>query len=82
MSAHDPAMLLDDMLASLIAIQRYMAGVDEAVFQANPMLQDAVIRRLEILGEPSRYAQPADPWLFCRGHRCGMEHNSDRSPIA
>lgn len=33
---------------------RYTDGVDEAAFLANDLLQDAVIRNLEIIGEASR----------------------------
>jgi uncharacterized protein with HEPN domain len=81
MSAHDPAVLLDDMLTSLAAIQSYMAGVDEAGFQANPILQDAVIRRLEILGEAATLlhadyrAQHSEvPWRAIAGMRNRLLH--------
>jgi uncharacterized protein with HEPN domain len=81
MSAHDPAVLLDDMLASLAAIQGYMTGVDKAAFQANPMLQDAVIRRLEILGEAAnllsadyRTQHPEIPWRAITGMRNRLIH--------
>jgi uncharacterized protein with HEPN domain len=44
--------LLFDIQASLKAIESYMQGVSNyAEYQSNPMLQDAVERNLEIIGE-------------------------------
>ena len=44
--------LLFDIQASLMAIESYMQGVSNFDdYQSNPMLQDAVERNLEIIGE-------------------------------
>ena len=42
--------LLLDILESARCIQRYLTGVDREGFLANQEKQDAVLRRLEIIG--------------------------------
>lgn len=47
---------LGDYLAHIlqaIEVDRYTAGLDQGAFLGNQMLQDAVIRNLEIIGEAS-----------------------------
>ena len=44
---------LNHILEAIERIERYIDDVDEAVFLKNEMLQDAVIRNLEIIGEAS-----------------------------
>lgn len=41
----------DDILESIFKIQEYIKEVDEQAFAQNSEKQDAVIRRLEIIGE-------------------------------
>ena len=56
MSRH-PARVPDFLQHIVDAIDkalRYTAGVDEAAFLVNELLQDAVVRNLEIVGEASR----------------------------
>jgi uncharacterized protein with HEPN domain len=43
--------LLKDILDSACLIQGYLAGVDRDAFFADKEKQDAVLRRLEIVGE-------------------------------
>ena len=46
------------ILQALIQIETYVAGVDRAVFFGSPLLQDAIIRNVEIIGEAaSRHLQ-------------------------
>lgn len=49
---------LDDYIAHILAaierIQRYCSDTDEATFLSNEMLQDAVIRNFEVIGEASK----------------------------
>ena len=56
---------LSDCLAHVIeAIERigtYTQGMDESVFLANPLVQDAVIRNFEIIGEASRNIEKHHP---------------------
>jgi uncharacterized protein with HEPN domain len=42
-------------------IARYTEGVSEPAFAQNPMIQDAVIRNLEIIGEASRNIEQRCP---------------------
>ena len=54
---HDDLLLPDylgHILDAIERIQRYTAGVDEVAFARNSLVQDAVIRNFEIIGEASR----------------------------
>ncbi len=42
---------LNDILECIARIEEYTQGKTEADFVADPMLQDAIIRRIEIVGE-------------------------------
>ena len=44
-------LFIQDIIKSIELIQRYMANVSEDDFYNDPKLQDAVIRRLEVIGE-------------------------------
>jgi uncharacterized protein with HEPN domain len=45
---------LDHIFQAIERIQRYTHSMEEATFLQNEMVQDAVIRNLEIMGEASR----------------------------
>ena len=45
---------LDHLAQAIERIQRYTEGLDEAGFVGSEIIQDAVIRNLEIVGEASR----------------------------
>ena len=47
----DPRLYLDDILESIDAIAEYTANLDEEAFRGAPLVQDAVLRRLQIIGE-------------------------------
>lgn len=51
MSDRDAQLALTEMLESIAAIETYLKGVPKAAFETNTLLQDAVIRRLEVIGE-------------------------------
>lgn len=54
---HDDLRLPDylgHILDAIERIGRYTAGLDEAAFKQNSLVQDAVIRNFEIIGEASR----------------------------
>ncbi len=63
---------LGHMLEAVARIRSYTAGMDLAGFQAQKLIQDAVIRNIEIVGEAARNvvrkdpgfasAHPAVPW--------------------
>ena len=57
------------MLDAIERMRRYLEGVNLEEFEANEVLQDAVIRQLEILGEAAsrvdsevRRSSPEIPW--------------------
>lgn len=54
MSERTPRILFQEMLASIAAIGEYTASLSEEDFSASRLMQDAVIRRIEILGEAAR----------------------------
>lgn len=62
-------------------IATYLSGVDRDSFRANRMLQDALIRNLEIVGEACvnltpefRDAHPEVPWHKATGIRNRLVH--------
>jgi uncharacterized protein with HEPN domain len=62
-------------------IAGYLRGVDQASFLSNPMMQDAVIRNLEIIGEACVNLSPAltqanadIPWHKASGIRNRLVH--------
>jgi len=50
----DYKLYLNDIKESIINIENYMQNISEEELKKNKQLQDAVIRRLEIIGEASR----------------------------
>lgn len=50
--------VLHDMLDSALSIQGYLEGVGREAFMANTEKQDAVLRRLEIIGEAASRVSP------------------------
>lgn len=70
MSRRYPELLLDDMLESIDAIERYTQGMDEAAIMASSLHKDAIIRNLEVLGEAANQLTkdiqalaPGIPWV-------------------
>jgi uncharacterized protein with HEPN domain len=73
---------LRDILDAARLISSYIAGTSETAFRADPQKQDAVIRRIEIIGEAAghlsretRQAIPALPVRKMRGMRNIMAHD-------
>ncbi len=50
----DYRLYLQDMRDCVLQIEEYLSGISEETFRQDRMLQDAVVRRLEIIGEASR----------------------------
>ena len=50
----DYKLYIDDIRESIKQIEKYMKSISEEEFKKDEKLQDAVIRRLEIIGEASR----------------------------
>jgi uncharacterized protein with HEPN domain len=77
----DDGLYLGHILDSITAIETYTGG-GEAAFRASPMMQDAVIRQLEIIGEAtkrlsaqSRNRHPEIPWKQIAGMRDVLIHD-------
>jgi len=80
----DPLVYIDDIYDSIRAIQSYTSGVSRAGFMASPEKQDAVIRRLEVIGEAAnrltedfRKRYPEVPWSGIVGLRNALIHEYD-----
>lgn len=52
---------LDHILDAIRRIEEYTAEVDEVGFLGNTMIQDAVLRNIEIIGEAARNIERAAP---------------------
>ncbi len=73
-----------DILIAARHIQAYVAGVDRQAFEQDIMRQDAIIRRIEIIGEAAkrisaefRAAHPAIPWQQMASMRNRLIHGYD-----
>jgi uncharacterized protein with HEPN domain len=69
MSKRKPDVYLQDILESIEHIQKFLDGVSEDEFYENVEKQDAVLRRLEIIGEAVKHLpeeirenHPDIPW--------------------
>lgn len=50
----DDSVYIRHILDAISRIERYVSGVEEKEFQNNEMMQDAIIRQIEIIGEASK----------------------------
>jgi uncharacterized protein with HEPN domain len=73
---------LQDMLDSIERIRRYTAGMDSAAFHEDEVVQDAVIRRIEVMGEAVSYLPddlkarfPQVPWQDVKDMRNKLIHD-------
>lgn len=76
----DPRLYLQDILDSIERIESY--AVDAEAFRTRPMVQDAIVRRLEVIGEavkhlpePIRAAHPGVAWRQAAGMRDVLIHD-------
>jgi uncharacterized protein with HEPN domain len=76
MSKRKPDVYLQDILESIGHIQHFLDGVSEEEFYKNVEKQDAVLRRLEIIGEAVKHLPdeirenyPNVPWRQIAGMR-------------
>ena len=51
----DDTVYLQHVLDAIDAVQEYLLGADEEKFKATRLLQDGVIRQIEIVGEAVRH---------------------------
>ncbi len=55
MSKRSIRLFIQDMLAAIAKVERYIAGLTYEAFAAEDMILDAVVRNLEIIGEAARH---------------------------
>lgn len=53
MKKYDDKARLGHIYDAIIKIEKYISGVEKTVFLQNDILQDAVMRQVEIIGEAS-----------------------------
>lgn len=78
----DVRLYLEDISDSIEKIQQYTQTLTQSQFAGNSLVQDAVVRRLEIIGEavkhlpaPLRKKYPAVPWRQIAGMRDKLIHD-------
>jgi uncharacterized protein with HEPN domain len=79
---------LEHMLLAIERIDRHTADVNEATFLASELIQDAVIRNLEVIGEAANNIQRVDavfaashseiPWQVMYAMRNRLSHGYDK----
>lgn len=79
--SRDPKLYLEDISEACVKIARFCEGMDETAFAADEMVQDAVLRNLEVIGEavkrlPAAWkeAEPQIPWRDIAGFRDVIAH--------
>lgn len=78
----DERVYLRHILDAIAKAESYIQGLDEPAFGGNSLVQDAVIRQLEIIGEAARHVSPAFrsrhplvPWDDIAGMRDKLIHD-------
>ena len=81
MTERDDSVYLRHILEAIALIAEYLADTDYEKFSSTRMLQDAVIRQFEIIGEATknlspevRKLAPAIPWKSMAGMRDKLIH--------
>lgn len=82
MPKRDLGLLIEDMLAAIRKIERYIESMDQGQFHQDEKTVDAVARNLEILGEVTRQLPeefvarfPDVPWRQMAGLRNRIVHD-------
>ena len=80
----DPAYLLDIFQAAQLILE-FSKDINREAFDKDVMRQDAIVRRIEIIGEASKRlsgafksGHPEIPWKLMAGMRDVVIHNYDR----
>jgi uncharacterized protein with HEPN domain len=78
----DDSVYLQHVLDAISTIEIYLTGVDESAFRAQRLIQDGVIRQLEIIGEAVKHLStavrrqnPSIPWQDIAGLRDQLIHH-------
>ena len=82
MKKPDDIARLGHVYDAICQIETYTSGVEKTAFLNNNMMQDAVMRQIEIIGEASRHISdeyqekhPELPWFQMRGIRNKIVHD-------
>lgn len=77
----DETVYLRHILDAIARIEEYLQGIDERVFKQRHLIQDGVIRQLEIIGEAVKQLSPGFrkdythiPWQDIAGTRDKLIH--------
>jgi uncharacterized protein with HEPN domain len=80
------------ILQAMARIERHVAGIDLHGFTASELIQDAVIRNLEVVGEAANNIQRVDPeftaahpevpWAVMYAMRSRLSHGYDTIDLA
>lgn len=81
MTVRDDSLYLLHILQAIDQIEEYLQGFDQAGFNRSRLVQDAVIRQFEIIGEATKNVSPAlrakasaVPWKNLAGMRDKLIH--------
>ena len=78
----DKSAFLNHILDAIKKIEKYLQGIDEEAFTKNDLVQDGVIRQIEIIGEAVKRLSddiksqaPLLPWQDIAGMRDKLIHD-------
>jgi len=78
----EDSIYLHHILDAITKVEIYLSGIDELTFHQQSLIQDGVIRQLEIVGEAvkrlspaTRSLAPALPWSAIAGMRDKLIHD-------
>jgi len=80
--ARDEMLYLRHILDAITTVEKYLQGVSESQFNDTQLIQDGVIRQIEIVGEAVRHISkdirntyPEVPWQDIAGMRDKLIHD-------